>query len=148
MSDVKEIFSKGINYILRDIKDNEDCYNTGLEYLNKVQSKLTVHQKQTYINQIEKIKADLQEIKENIKKHKKELKFYLEYYHYTESDFTRLNLHPATDEEIKADYEKDEKEKGYDLVKGKGRYTKEEHEELIKRVNEFNKMNNLPLVNW
>lgn len=45
MTSTKELFASGINYILRDIKDNEEMYQTGTEYLERVQAKLSVHNK-------------------------------------------------------------------------------------------------------
>ena len=100
MTSTKGLFASGINYILRDIKDNEEMYQTGTEYLERVQAKLSGHNKAKHERQIAKIKNDLSKIKENIKKHKRELKYYVEYFGYTKDDFKRLNLHPATDEEI------------------------------------------------
>ena len=148
MTSTKELFASGINYILRDIKDNEEMYQTGTEYLERVQAKLSVHNKAKHERQIVKIKNDLSKIKENIKKHKRELKYYVEYFGYTEEDFRRLNLHPATDEEIERDYQNDLKEMSYDKEKGKGKYTQQEHDSLVERVNAFNKENDLPLVNF
>lgn len=148
MTSTKELFSNGINYILRDIKDNEEMYVTGTEYLERVQSKLSVNNREKHKRQIAKIKNDLSKIKENIKYHKRELKYYIEYFGYTDEDFKTYNLHPATDEEIQRDYENDLKETGFDTVKGRGKYTLEEHNELVKRVNEFNKAHDLPYVNF
>ena len=76
------------------------------------------------------------------------MKFYLDYFGYDENDFKKYNLHPATDEEIEQDYINDLKEVEFDKVKGRGKYTLEEHNELVKRVNEFNKANDLPLVSF
>lgn len=148
MTSTKELFASGINYILRDIKDNEDMYQTGMEYLERVQAKLSTYNKAKHERQITKIKNDLSKIKENIKKHKRELKYYVEYFGYTKDDFKRLNLHPATDEEIERDYQNDLKEMSYDKEKGKGKYTQQEHDSLVERVNAFNKENDLPLVNF
>ena len=148
MTSTKELFASGINYILRDIKDNEEMYQTGMEYLERVQAKLSTYNKAKHERQITKIKNDLSKIKENIKKHKRELKYYVEYFGYTKDDFKRLNLHPATDEEIERDYQNDLKEISYDKEKGKGKYTQQEHDSLVERVNAFNKENDLPLVNF
>ena len=141
MTSTKELFASGINYILRDIKDNEEMYQTGTEYLERVQAKLSGHNKAKHERQIAKIK-------ENIKKHKRELKYYVEYFGYTEEDFKKLNLHPATDEEIERDYQNDLKEISFDKERGRGKYTQYEHDCLVQRVNAFNKENNLPLVNF
>ena len=148
MTSTKELFASGINYILRDIKDNEEMYQTGTEYLERVQAKLSVYSKAKHERQIAKIKNDLSKIKENIKKHKRELKYYVEYFGYTEEDFKKYKLHPATDEEIERDYQNDLKEMSYDKEKGKGKYTQQEHDSLVERVNAFNKENDLPLVNF
>ena len=153
MTSTKELFASGINYILRDIKDNEEMYQTGTEYLERVQAKLSTYNREKYKRQVNKIKNDflhndLAKIKENIKKHKRELKYYVEYFGYTEEDFKKYNLHPATDEEIERDYQNDLKEMSYDKVRGKGKYTQYEHDCLVQRVNAFNKENNLPLVNF
>lgn len=148
MTSTKELFASGINYILRDIKDNTELFESGTEYLERVQAKLSVNNKAKHQRQIAKIKNDLSKIKENIKKHKRELKHYVEYFGYTEEDFKRLNLHPATDEEIEQDYQNDLKEIGFDKEKGRGKYTQYEHECLVQRVNAFNKENDLPIVNF
>lgn len=148
MTSTKELFASGINYILRDIKDNEEMYQTGTEYLERVQAKLSVYNKAKHERQVNKIKNDLAKIKENIKKHQKELKFYLEYFGYNEDDFKKYNLHPATDEEIERDYQNDLKEIGFDKEMGRGKYTQYEHDCLVQRVNAFNKENDLPLVNF
>lgn len=148
MTSTKELFASGINYILRDIKDNEEMYQTGTEYLERVQAKLSIHSKAKHERQIAKIKNDLAKIKENIKKHQKELKFYLEYFGYNEDDFKKYNLHPATDEEIQQDYYEDLKETGYDNTRGRGKYTQYDHDILVQKVNAFNKENDLPIVNF
>ena len=148
MTSTKELFASGINYILRDIKDNEEMYQTGTEYLERVQAKLSTCNREKYKRQVNKIKNDLLKIKENIKKHKKELKYYVEYFGYTEEDFKKYNLHPATDEEIERDYQNDLKEVNYDKQSGRGKYTQYEHDCLVQRVNAFNKENDLPLVNF
>lgn len=148
MTSTKELFASGINYILRDIKDNEEMHQTGTEYLERVQAKLLVHNKVKHERQVAKIKNDLSKIKENIKKHKRELKYYVEYFGYTKEDFKKYNLHPATDEEIERDYQNDLKEMNYDKKRGRGKYTQYEHDCLVQRVNAFNKENNLPLVNF
>jgi chromosome segregation ATPase len=148
MTSTKELFASGINYILRDIKDNTELFESGTEYLERVQAKLSVNNKAKHQRQIAKIKNDLSKIKENIKKHKRELKHYVAYFGYTEEDFKRLNLHPATDEEIEQDYQNDLKEIGYDKEMGRGKYTQYEHECLVQRVNAFNKANDLPIVHF
>lgn len=148
MTSTKELFASGINYILRDIQDNEDMFTTGTEYLERVQAKLSTYNREKHIRQINKIKNDLSKIKENIKKHKRELKYYLNYFGYTEEDFKKYNLHPATDEEIENDYQNDLKELGYDENRGKGKYTQYDHEMLVQRVNDFNRANNLPIVSF
>lgn len=148
MTSTKELFASGINYILRDIKDNEEMYETGTDYLERVQAKLSTYNKQKHERQIAKIKNDLAKIKENIKYHKRELKYYLNYFGYEESDFKKYNLHPATDEEIENDYKQDIKELGFDKERGRGKYTQYDHDCLVQRVNEFNKANDLPLVNF
>ena len=148
MTSTKELFANGINYILRDIKDNEEMYQTGTEYLERVQVKLSTYNREKYKRRVNKIKNDLLKIKENIKKHKKELKYYVEYFGYTEEDFKKLNLHPATDEEIERDYQNDLKEVNYDTHSGRGKYTQYEHDCLVQRVNAFNKENDLPLINF
>ena len=133
---------------LETVIDNEEMYQTGTEYLERVQAKLSTYNKAKHERQVNKIKNDLSKIKENIKKHTKELKYYVEYFGYTEEDFKRLNLHPATDEEIEQDYQNDLKEIGFDKEMGRGKYTQYEHECLVQRVNEFNKANDLPIVNF
>ena len=148
MTSTKELFASGINYILRDIKDNTELFESGTDYLERVQAKTSVYNKAKHERQIAKIKNDLSKIKENIKKHKRELKFYVEYFGYTEEDFKRLNLHPATDEEIERDYQNDLKEVSYDKERGRGKYTQYEHDCLVQRVNAFNKANDLPIVNF
>jgi hypothetical protein len=148
MTSTKELFASGMNYILRDIEDNEEMYQTGTEYLERVQAKLSTYNRAKHERQVAKIKNDLAKIKENIKKHKRESKYYTEYFGYEEEDFKKYNIHPATDEEIQADYERDLKEQGFDTVSGRGKYTKEEHDRLVQRVNEFNKANDLPIVSF
>ena len=148
MTSTKELFASGINYILRDIKDNTEMFESGTDYLERVQAKTSVYNRAKHIRQIAKIKNDLAKIKENIKEHKRELKHYIDYFGYTEEDFKKYNLHPATDEELKADYEQDMKELGFDKTKGRGKYTKEEHDALVKRVHEFNKLHDLPIISF
>ena len=148
MTSTKELFASGINYILRDIKDTEELLQTGTEYLQRVEGKLTPLNKEKQQRQIYKIRTELRNIKLQLNKHKATLKYYVEYFGYTDEDFKRLNLHPATDEEIKADYEQDMKEVGFDKQGGRGKYTLYEHNCLVQRVNQFNKEHDLPIVNF
>ena len=146
MTSTKELFANGMNYILRDIEDTESIINTSEEYLQNVLAKGLTSQKQ--YRQVGYIKSEIARAKSKLKEFRKEQKKYEEYFGYTKEDYKKYNLHPATDEEIKADYERDLKEQGYDTVKGKGKYTKEEHDELVRKVNEFNRLNDLPIVSF
>ena len=65
---------------------------------------------------------------------------------YITIDINKLKV--ATDEEIERDYQNDLKEMSYDKVRGKGKYTRYEHDCLVQRVNAFNKENDLPIVNF
>jgi len=148
MTSTKELFAPAMNYILRDIADNEEMLKNGTEYLERVQAKTSTYNKAKQLRQINRIKNELAQIKESIKKFKRELKYYASYFGYTENDFKKYNLHPATDEEIKADYEQDMTELGFNDTAGRGKYTQYQHECLVQRVHEFNKANNLPCINF
>ena len=143
MTSTKALFAHGINYILRDIQDCKEMYESGTEYLNKVKAKTNT---QRYYERVYKITKELEQIKLQQLKYEKDLKQYIEYFSYTEEDFEKYNLHPATDEEIQADYIEDMKELEYDKTSGRGKYTQYEHEILVQNVHKFNKENNLPIV--
>ena len=121
MASTKEIFASGLNYILRDIKDTHEEIVSGREYLTK------------YIQKNGLVKR--------LKDYHKEFEMYCKEFSYTKEDMKKYNIHPATDEEINADYEKDMTECGYD-----SRYTEEMHKALIDKVNELNKAEDLPLL--
>jgi len=154
MASTKELFAPGLNYILREIADGEELLKSGTEYLQLIQGKLQLgtNNKAKLERQICKIKNDLSKIKEQIKSSKADYKYYAKEYSYewdedikdvTKAEKEKYNIHPATDEEIKADYERDLKECGYDK-----RYTEKDHNALIDRVNEFNRANDLPLLKY
>ena len=111
MASTKEIFSKGLNYILREIKDQKEMYETGLQYLRIVEQRITINNRLNANKHISKIKTDLQVIKEQIRRSEKDFKYYVEHYGYTEDEINnraknqKYNIHPATDEELQADLE-------------------------------------------
>ncbi len=148
MTTTKELFASGLNYILRDIADEKETLENGVKYLKLVEQKMTSANREKNIKLLNKIHQELSIIKENIKKHEKEFKFYVKYFGYTEQDLKDLNIHPATDEEIERDYQRDLKEMGYDKEQGKGKYTKEQHDALVQKVQEFNLLNDLPVVSF
>ena len=154
MASTKEIFSKGLNYILREIKDQKEMYETGLQYLKIVEQRITVNNRLNANKHISKIKTDLQVIKEQIRRSEKDFKYYVEHYGYTEDEINnraknqKYNIHPATDEELQADYDNDLKELEFDKVAKRGSYTEEDHKTLIDKVNNFNIVNELPLLSY
>lgn len=154
MASTKEIFSKGLNYILREIKDGEEMYETGMTYLKLVEGKLSTTQRAAAQKHIEKIRLDLAKIKEQIRRSKADYNYYVKEYGYTEDELNnkaknqKFHIHPATDEELQADYERDMKECEYDKKQAKGNYTELDHNNLIDRVNEFNMANDLPMISY
>lgn len=140
MASTKEIFASGLNYILRDIKDTHEEIVSGREYLTKyIQKNGETSAKAR--NGINKITGDLKILVKRLKDYHKEFEMYCKEFSYTKEDMKKYNIHPATDEEINADYEKDMTECGYD-----SRYTEEMHKALIDKVNELNKAEDLPLL--
>ena len=142
MASTKELFASGLNYILRDIKDTKEELENGREYLRKYINKNGETSPKAR-NGINKITNDLKQLVKLLKKHEHDFFSYIEEYSYTKEDMKKYNIHPATDEELKADYEQDLKETGYD-----SRYTEEMHKALIDKVNEQNKAEGLPLLSY
>ena len=143
MTSTKEIFASGLNYILRDIKDTKEMLESGTEYLNKIQAKQKTKPQQVY-----KIQVELRKIKKQLKEHENEFKYYVDYYGYTQEDLVKYNVHASTDEEIEEDEKQDLLERGYDEQRGRGKYTLYDHTCLVQRVNEYNKLHDLPTVNF
>ena len=157
MASTKEIFAPGLNYILREIKDGKEELKSGENYLALIEAKLKLgnSNKEKVKRQIAKIRNDLARIKEQIKASERDFEYYAKEYSYewdedkkfiSEKEVEKYNIHPSTDEELEADYQKDLQEIGYDKVQRKGNYTEKDHNDLIDRVNEFNKANDLPLI--
>lgn len=146
MTSSKELFASGLNYILRDLKDTAETIRECRECLNYL--KATTAKKSVVLRRIEKIESDLIKLKKQLKKYTAEFKMYKEKFSYTNDDLKKLNIHPATDYEIEQDYIKDMKEVEFDKQQKKGGYTWQDHCRIIDRVNELNKIEDLPLLKY
>lgn len=148
MTSTKELFAPALCYIQRDIQDCKEILESSADYKERIIAK---YGKNTITCQLKlnKINNELREIKLKLREHENEYKYWIEYFSYTDNDITRLNIHPATDEEIERDYENDLKDgTEYDSTAGKGKYTYSDHCLLLQRVNEYNKANDLPVVDF
>lgn len=143
MPSSKDEFAKGLCYIKRDIADEQELYDTGEQYLKLIEAKAVGANYIRYASQINRIKLELKQIKKRLNKHKADFKYYMEYFSYTKDDLIKYNIHPSTDEELEADYAKDMKELKYTKS-----YSVEAHREVINKANEFNRLNNLPLLSF
>lgn len=146
MTSSKELFASGLNYILRDLKDTAETIKECRECLNYL--KATTAKKSIVLRRIEKIESDLIKLKKQLKKYTAEFKMYREKFSYNNDDLKKLNIHPATDYEIEQDYIKDMKEVEFDKQQKKGGYTWQDHCKLIDKVNELNKIEDLPLLQY
>lgn len=146
MTSSKELFASGLNYILRDIKDTAIMIKECKECLNYL--KATTAKKPVVLRRIARIESDLIKLKKQLKKYKAEFKMYKEKFSYTNDDLKKFNIHPATDDEIEQDYIKDMKEVEFDKQQKKGGYTWQDHCKLIDKVNELNKIEDLPLLKY
>lgn len=142
MASTKEIFAKGLCYMLREEQDLLQEYTSGLNYY-KIIAKKYGNSDVRARKRLLKIQGELEQIKLQLDNVRKDYDKYLKEYSYTEEDLEKYNIHPSTDEELEQDYINDLKEVDYNKS-----YTKENHDTLVSKVHEFNLLNGLPIVNW
>ena len=142
MASTKEIFAKGLCYMLREEQDLLQEYTSGLNYY-KIIAKKYGNSDVRARKKLLKIQGELEQIKLQLDNVRKDYDKYLKEYSYTEEDLEKYNIHPSTDEELEQDYINDLKEVDYNKS-----YTKENHDTLVSKVHEFKLLNGLPLVNW
>lgn len=142
MASTKEIFAKGLCYMLREEQDLLQEYTSGLNYY-KIIAKKYGNSDVRARKKLLKIQGELEQIKLQLDNVRKDYDKYLKEYSYTEEDLEKYNIHPSTDEELEQDYINDLKEVDYNKS-----YTKENHDTLVSKVHEFNLLNGLPIVNW
>lgn len=148
MTSTKELFAPALCYIMRDIQDCKDILETSEDYKERVKAKFGKYSVTTQLK-LDKINSEMREIKDKLREHEREYKHWIEYFSYTDNDIIKLNIHPATDEEIERDYMNDLKDgTGYDSTAGKGKYTYYEHCCLVQKVNDYNKEHDLPVVDF
>ena len=142
MASTKEIFAKGLCYMLREEQDLLQEYTSGIRYY-KVIAKKYGNNNVSARKKLLKIQGELEQIKLQLDNVRKDYDKYIKEYSYTEEDLEKYNIHPSTDEELEQDYINDMKEVDYNKS-----YTKENHDILVSKVHEFNLLNGLPIVNW
>ena len=142
MASTKEIFAKGLCYMLREEQDLLQEYTSGLNYY-KIIAKKYGNSDVRARKRLLKIQGELEQIKLQLDNVRKDYDKYLKEYSYTQEDLEKYNIHPSTDEELEQDYINDLKEVDYNKS-----YTKENHDTLVSKVHEFNLLNGLPIVNW
>ena len=142
MASTKEIFAKGLCYMLREEQDLLQEYQSGIRYY-KVIAKKYGNNNVSARKKLLKIQGELEQIKLQLDNVRKDYDKYSKEYSDTEEDLEKYNIHPSTDEELEQDYINDMKEVDYNKS-----YTKENHDILVSKVHEFNLLNGLPIVNW
>lgn len=149
MTSSKELFHKGLCYIQRDIEDVEEALTYLADTISKLCNTATSTAQQSRLAKLNRYKSKLQTA---LARHKAELAYYIDYFSYTSEELYGANakypLRACTDEELEQDYLQDLQEVGYDTQQGKRKYTKQDHDEVLRKVNEFNKANDLPVVYW
>ena len=126
MASCKEHFSKGIGYIKYDIQkltEQKDELVEFIGYHEKAKQSMTVKIR------VSRAKADLESIEFGLKDLNQELKFYKEYFNYTDNELDAIP--PATSESLAQDWEVIEKERN------DKRWTKQQHNALMKRVHKL-----------
>lgn len=142
MASTKEIFAKGLCYILREEQDLLQEYTSGIKYYKLIAKKYG-NSNVSARKRLLRIQGELEQIKLQLDNARKDYDKYIKEYSYTKEDLEKYNIHPSTDEELEQDYINDLKELEYNKS-----YTKEHHDTLVSKVHEFNLLNGLPIVNW
>ena len=146
MGSSKQLFASGMNYILRDIQDVQEDINEHEEAIMWMSK--SIQKQPLIIRKIETLKHEIIKLKSQLIRYQKELNMYKEKFSYTDEDFIKYNIHPATDAEIEQDYLNDLKELEYDKIQRKGNYTWHDHCQIIDKVNEMNMAEDIPLLSY